>query len=360
MVTKSEKPMVKKIFVDGIMHLGDMMIAASVFPVLRREFPTAEIHFLVTENLAAAASLIEGVDVVIPYAYKSGGGVKGVFEMAKKLKAEKYDIGISVDPRERVTLMKWLAEIPIRVTLEEALGWKLGWERLFYTTDVSLKGWDVKNRLMSESFQEAMRRYLGIKNEEFLYPTLKPSSKTANEKADKLLYPLKEKRGVISFCVSTSGDNRRKDWPPERFAELSNILISEGYGLVFTGISEHTSVIERILNDISDKNAALNIAGQTNIEELVAVFRKTKLFITLDTGSAHLAAAAGVKTLTIFSFNSPEIYGAAGKFTKSVSANVPCAGKYRCFDRKNCQKDDCFMKITVNMVKNAADELLQT
>ena len=153
---------------------------------------------------------------------------------------------------------------------------------------MSLKGWDVKNRLMSESFQEAMRRYLGIKNEEFLYPTLKPSSNTANEKADKLLYPLKGKRGVISFCVSTSGDNRRKDWPPERFAGLSNILISEGYGLVFTGISEHTSVIEQILNDISDKTAALNIAGQTNIEELVAVFRKTKLFITLDTGLKHL------------------------------------------------------------------------
>lgn len=352
--------MVKKIFVDGIMHLGDMMIASSVFPVLRREYPKAEIHFLVTENLAAAASLIEGVDVVIPYAYKSGGGVKGVFKMAKKLKAEKYDIGISVDPRERVTLMKWLAEIPIRVTLEEALGWKLGWERLFYTTDVSLAGWDVKNKLMSESFQVAMRRYLGVKDEEFLYPTLKPSSDAAIAKATELLSPLKETRGVISFCVVTSGDNRRKDWPAKRFAELCNLFVKEGYGVVFTGISEHTSVIEEIIKDISDKNSALNIGGKTNIEELVAVFRASELFITLDTGSAHLAAAAGVRTLTIFSFNSPEIYGAAGKYTKTVSANVPCAGKYRCFDRKNCQKDDCFMKITVDMVKNAADELLQT
>ncbi|MBR3624275.1 MAG: glycosyltransferase family 9 protein [Selenomonadaceae bacterium] len=348
-----------KIFVDGIMHLGDMMIASSVFPVIKKKYPEAEVHFLVMESLAPAAELIEGVDKVIPYAYKSGGGVKGVFQMANMLRKEKYDIGISVDPRERVTLMKWLAGIPVRVTVEEALGWKLGWERLFYHTDVSLNGWDVRNRLMSESFHEAMRRYFGIKDEGFIYPTLKPSSEKAVARAKELFSPLKSKRGVISFCVVTSGDNRRKDWPAERFAELSNRLIKKGYGLVFTGIAEHNEVIAKIIEGVEDKTAVLNIAGKTNLEELVAVFRASKLFITLDTGSAHLAAVAGAKVLTIFSFNSPEIYGAAGKYTKSVSAHVPCSGKYRCFDRKTCDKDDCFALVTVDMVESAADELLQ-
>ena len=255
--------------------------------------------------------------------------------------------------------MKWLAGIPVRVTVEEALGWKLGWERLFYHTDVSLNGWDVRNRLMSESFHEAMRRYFGIKDEGFIYPTLKPSSEKAVARAKELFSPLKSKRGVISFCVVTSGDNRRKDWPAERFAELSNRLIKKGYGLVFTGIAEHNEVIAKIIEGVEDKTAVLNIAGKTNLEELVAVFRASKLFITLDTGSAHLAAVAGAKVLTIFSFNSPEIYGAAGKYTKSVSAHVPCSGKYRCFDRKTCDKDDCFALVTVDMVESAADELLQ-
>lgn len=351
--------MINKIFVDGIMHLGDMMISAAVFPVLKQAYPNAKITYLAMESLAPVAALIDGVDEVIPYAYKSGGGVMGVFEMAKRLRKEKFDIGISVDPRERVTLMKWLARIPIRVSVEEPLGWKLGWERLFYTHVVSLDGWDIKRKSMSESFAEAMRRYCGIKDDKFLYPALKPSPTEAKERAEELIAPLKDRGGVIAFCVSTSGDNRRKDWPTERFAELSNRLIKKGYGLVFTGISDHKPVIEKIIDNIDDKGAALDLSGRTNLKELVAIFRNSRLLISLDTGTAHLAAAAGTRVLTIFSFNSPEIYVAAGEHTKAVSANVPCAGKYRCFDRKNCQKDDCFKKITVDMVEEAAEELLQ-
>jgi len=29
----------KKIFVDGIMHLGDMIMSASVFPILKKHIP---------------------------------------------------------------------------------------------------------------------------------------------------------------------------------------------------------------------------------------------------------------------------------------------------------------------------------
>ena len=64
------------------MHLGDIMIAASVFPVLKKHHPDAEITFLTQAPLASAAELIDGIDRVIPYEYKSGGGVLGVWEMA--------------------------------------------------------------------------------------------------------------------------------------------------------------------------------------------------------------------------------------------------------------------------------------
>lgn len=350
--------MVKKIFVDGIMHLGDMIIASSVFPVLKKAYPEAKIYFLTTENLTQVAAMIEGVDEVIPYAYKSGGSVKGVFEMAKKLKAENFDIGISLDPRERVTLMKWLANIPIRVSLEEALGWRLGWERLFYTHDVSLKGWDVKNKLMSESFFEAMRRFTRVKDKKFIYPSIKPSSETALEKAKEILAPLSQRRAVIAFCVATSGDNRSKDWSDRNFSDLCNSLAKQGYGFVFTGIEEHKPIVKRIIDRLTNKDIAVDLAGKTDFEELVAIFRQTDLLISLDTGAPHLAAAAGAKALTIFSFNSPEIYQAAGDHTAFVSTNAPCAGKYRCLNRKKCLKSDCVKNITVEMVEEAALKLL--
>lgn len=122
---------IKKIFLDGIMHLGDVITAASVIPVLKEQYPHSEIHYLVKDSVALPASLICGVDRVIPYTYQSGGGALDVIRMGKKLSQEGYDLGISLDPRERVTLMKWIARIPLRLSMERALGWELGWESGF-------------------------------------------------------------------------------------------------------------------------------------------------------------------------------------------------------------------------------------
>lgn len=353
--------MVKKILVDGIMHLGDIMISASVFPILRKHYPDAEIVYLTVAKLASAAALIDGVDRVIPYEYKSGGGVKGVWNMARKLRKEHFDIGISLDPRERVTLMKWLAGIPLRVTLEEALGWQLKWERWFYHQDISLAGWNVRERLMAESFQEAMRRFCHDDDKTFVFPKFKDSPAEVKRKVNGLLMGTTPKVSGdirVAFCVSTSGDNRKKDWPVERFAELADRLAEDGAQLIFTGIKEHQERIEKIIEEMRYPEAVINVAGQTGLIELVELFRQVDLLISLDTGTAHFAALAGCGVLTIFSFNSPEVYGAAAKFSRMVSAHVPCSGKYVCEKPGLCDKDDCYRLITVDMVYGAAKTLL--
>lgn len=50
-----------KIFIDGIMHLGDMIMSSSVIPVLKKAYPDSEIIYLATANLAYVASFFEGI-----------------------------------------------------------------------------------------------------------------------------------------------------------------------------------------------------------------------------------------------------------------------------------------------------------
>lgn len=40
------------------MHLGDVITAASVIPVLKEQYPHSEIHYLVKDSVALPASLI--------------------------------------------------------------------------------------------------------------------------------------------------------------------------------------------------------------------------------------------------------------------------------------------------------------
>lgn len=164
----------KNIFIDGIMHMGDMVMTASVLPVLRKNCPEATITYLCSADLAFVANLLDGVDQVIPYRYKSKGGYMDVYRMGRQLAKYNFDLGISLDPRERVTLMKWFAQIPERISMEQALGWKLGWEKLFYTRDLSLpQGWKYQEHSMASSFQQMMRDYFGDPETGFIPPKLK-------------------------------------------------------------------------------------------------------------------------------------------------------------------------------------------
>lgn len=103
----------EKIFIDGLMHLGDIIITSSAIREIKKMRPDSEITYFSTGNMRDVVSLLPDVDHFIPYDYVSKGGVKQAFQIASRLRREHFDTGISLDPRERVTLIKWLARIPV-------------------------------------------------------------------------------------------------------------------------------------------------------------------------------------------------------------------------------------------------------
>lgn len=378
----------KKILLDALMHLGDIIMSDSAVLVLKKAWPDAEITYLTYGNLAEAAALLEGVDRVIGYDYRSKGGYLDVYRMGKQLEKEQFDIAISLDPRERVTLMKWFANIPERVSMEQALGWKLGWEKYFYTKVVSLKGWDSGKHRMSESYQEIAQRYIREKSagcaapgrvssegsenatvflSSSLYkniypPRFKPSAPEDLHYIEDLVGQFKGRsasRAVkwVTFCVETTG--KHKDWRAERFSKLADHLIEQDDAvIIMTGIPEHQAKIQAVIAGMKHKESVMNLCGKTTLRQLIALFRRTDLLISLDTGTAHIAAAAGCPVVTIFSHSSPEIYQAAGINTRAVSAHLPCSGKKICIGPRKCERTDCFDFVTVDMVLKAAEELL--
>lgn len=351
---------IKKIFLDGIMHLGDVITAASVIPVLKEQYPHSEIHYLVKDSVALPASLICGVDRVIPYTYQSGGGALDVIRMGKKLSQEGYDLEISLDPRERVTLMKWIARIPLRLSMERALGWELGWEKWFYTQDLSYRAsWDYKNHRMGESYQRLMRDYFGDESQEFIPPALVPSASKDLAAADALLAGCSAKGPKVLFCVETTA--KAKDWRAEKFAALADWLItSYDASVIITGIEAHRPKMDAIKNRMKHPESIIDTLGKTTFPALVALMRRADCAITLDTGTTHIAAAAGCPVLTIFTFNSPEIYQGCGERTWAVSGHVPCSGKHVCIGPKKCPKNLCEESVTLSMVQETVKEMLES
>jgi len=347
----------KNIFLDGIMHMGDMIMTASVLPVLRKNCPGAKITYLCSANLAFVANMLDGVDQVIPYKYKSKGGYMDVYHMGRKLARYGFDLGISLDPRERVTLMKWFAQIPVRLSMEQALGWKLGWEKLFYTKDLSLpQGWHYQEHSMAASFQQMLRGYFGDTETTFIPPKLKVPAEDASW-ARNLLQKIPAGRKKVALCFQTT--TQTKDWPVEKFSALGNWL-QEQYGatLLLTGIPAHTQRAEAILAGLQDKQQVMDLVGMTTFQQLVALLSQVDLLISLDTGTAHIGAAAGCPVVTIFTHNSPVIYQAPGYHCETVSAHTPCSGKHVCIGPTRCQKTDCVDGVTLAMVQEKVKKIL--
>ena len=144
----------KNILVDAMMHLGDLIHATSVIPLLKKLYPGCKVSFLVEPGLVGLFENIDGVEHVIPYSYKSKGDYLAVFKMGKELKKYNFDLSISLDPRTRLAAMMWIANIPTRVGSRSIFWNESGIERFFFTDYVEWGGYVCKEHPAAENFQK--------------------------------------------------------------------------------------------------------------------------------------------------------------------------------------------------------------
>jgi heptosyltransferase-2 len=99
----------------------------------------------------------------------------------------------------------------------------------------------------------------------------------------------------------------------------------------------------------------LNLAGRTDLLALSALLQEAALFVGNDSGPAHLAAAVGTTTLTIFGSTNPDWTAPLGERARIVGPHpVPCTPCYR----KLCPIGlPCLKELTVEKVWETVLEL---
>jgi len=90
----------------------------------------------------------------------------------------------------------------------------------------------------------------------------------------------------------------------------------------------------------------LNLAGQTGLRELAALFSLANLVITTDTGPMHLAAAVQAPLIVLFGPTAPWRTGPYGNGHVILRKDLPCSP---CFQR-TCSAVRCMQGITVEEV----------
>ena len=157
--------------------------------------------------------------------------------------------------------------------------------------------------------------------------------------------------------IHTSARDATRRWPLNRFIQAATVLQKQRSGtVIFIGESRDRAAGEEALKIAGIPY--LNLAGCTSLPVSAAVIQRLAVFLTNDTGPAHIAYAVGAPTVTIFGGGDP-------------SRNGPLtAGPHRILaypiDCRPCETGDCpinlrcLQHITVNQVVRAAGEIFKS
>ncbi len=106
--------------------------------------------------------------------------------------------------------------------------------------------------------------------------------------------------GYVGFQLGAS--NAKRQWPVEYFAELGHKLWQEHKLCpVLLGTQSEKHLEDAYADAVQNfPHPKVSVMGKTNILQLAAVLSHTKLLITNDTGTMHLAAGLEIPTLAIF------------------------------------------------------------
>ena len=148
--------------------------------------------------------------------------------------------------------------------------------------------------------------------------------------------------------LNTGGNWDLKQWPKERFAELTARLTRElGFTVVLCGAPSDKARVQSIAQDCGVGPVVL--AGETDIKELAALFKRAHMVVSADSGPLHLANAVGANVVALFGPTRPEITGPQGQGRiKVLMRDVGCNAA-PCYYLE-CPDNRCMKALTVDDV----------
>ncbi|MBM3834369.1 MAG: lipopolysaccharide heptosyltransferase II [Verrucomicrobia bacterium] len=359
--------MAARILVRGVNWLGDAVMTTPALWRLREAHPNANITILTDAKLADLWRHHPAVNSVLTF---SQG--ESPWRIARRLREQRFEIGVALPNSPRSALELWLAGIPRRIGCDRP------WRNFFLTQRAPEKN---RVRMRKKSTTEIRdlirtaeaplpRALTSSAHQIFDYLHLVSHLGASSEPIAPFLAVTDEvmnavvRRWQLDVSSSLFGLNPgaeygpAKRWPVKDFI-ASAIEIQKHTNcqwLIFGGKSDiavGNEIVHGLRNGDLPASAILNLAGETTLGELCALLKRCRLLLSNDTGPAHVAAAVGTPVIIPFGSTSPELTGPGlpGESRNHfLRANVPCSP---CFLRE-CPIDfRCMRGITVDQVVEA-------
>ncbi len=149
-------------------------------------------------------------------------------------------------------------------------------------------------------------------------------------------------------CIQVGASQDKRQWEPEKFAQLTNRLVTElDARIIFTGSAKERPLVDEVLRHFSHANV-YNAAGETKLDHLAAVLERADLLITGDTGPMHLAIAVGTPVVALFLASA--LCFETGPYSAGNIVLQPQVACNPCNPNFPCARPDCHEQVSPEQV----------
>lgn len=316
--TRNSKPETRFLIV-GPSWVGDMVLAQSLFKVLKQRRPEARLDVLAPAwtlpLLARMPEVAEGI--ALPFGHgelKLGERLR----LGRSLRPRDYDRAVVLPNSLKSAIVPFLAHARIRTGF-------VGEIRYGLLNDT--------RRLDKRALPRTVDRFvaLAIDPGEPLpaipNPRLRADRSNAETALRRLGRPMPD-TPVLGLCPGAEYGPAKR-WPVEYFAEVARAKLDQGWEVWLFGSDKDALVTGDI--QAHTNRRCLNLAGRTALAEAIDLLALTTAVITNDSGLMHVAAALDRPVVAIYGSSDPHHTPPMNEQAKVLYLALSCSP---CFKRE--------------------------
>ncbi|MFZ5951254.1 MAG: lipopolysaccharide heptosyltransferase II [Candidatus Rifleibacteriota bacterium] len=261
----------KTLFI-GLNWLGDVIMS---LPAMLAAAEKHEVHVLTRPHLVEAYQIIDRFAAV--HAVATNGPIFAGLQKMRKLRKEGFDQIVVLPDSLRAALVSWACDAP-------SIGYNTQGRKLFLSQAIA----------KPVNFKEI--------HESTLHFNLVKEAGLADQQSPLPEICLDQSRVIETLCRFTlepdepfiilapgAAFGAAKRWPPEKFAEVAEIIADRYPGLKIL-VSGSEAEHEIAQKTAARCNSVKSVAGRTSLTELAVLLSKARALIANDSGTMHLAA----------------------------------------------------------------------
>ena len=333
-----------KILIKSVNWIGDAMLLTPSLRALKQAFPESRVSLIVKPGVAQVFSANPHVDELIIEGQGEYAGLAGYLRMIRRLRKSSYDAGIVVQPKSfKAALTVFLSGA------ERRIGYSHNARNIFLTEKIKPHAGILHDADVFFGVFSPLGAVLTDREPVF----------NAGEESRFYAAEFLRAKGITESDkvagINPGAKNGARRWPAENYARLADKLSAEyGYKIIVFGGPDDAATVRKVVA-LSRHAPVVVYPGLFQLFRLAGACR---IFVSNDTGPAHVAAAAGVPVVVLYGATDPRRTAPLGRVGSiAVKAGVPCSP---CFLEKcdAAEPMDCMRKIEVEEVLEAARSLL--